>query len=292
MSQTTPSVNQAVIDLYDEYTHAPLPRRDFIRRLAMLLGSSAAAYALLPMLENNYAQAALIDEKDKRLSAEHIEFAGPTGSLKAYLVKPAGNKKSLGSVLVIHENRGLNAHIQDVARRIALAGYNALALDFLSPLGGTPTNEDDARALFAKLDSVQSVANGRAALAYLKALPTSNGKLGCIGFCWGGAMVNQLAVFVPELSAAVCFYGMAPNLLLVPQIKAHLLLHYAGEDERINASRDAYEKALTTHKIIFESFSYEGAQHAFHNDTNAARYNKQAAQLAWKRSLALFKKAL
>ncbi len=292
MSQILPPVNQAVIDLYDEYTHAPLPRRDFIKRLALMLGSSAAAYALLPVLENNYAQAALVDEKDARITAANIEFKGPTGTLKAYLASPSGNARKRGSVLVVHENRGLNAHIQDVARRVAIAGYNALALDFLSPLGGTPSNEDDARALFSKLDAVQSVANGRAALAHLKALPSSNGKLGCVGFCWGGAMVNQLAVFAPELSAAVSFYGMAPELLLVPQIKAHLLLHYAGEDERINASRDAYEKALTTHKIIFESFSYEGAQHAFHNDTNAARYNKQAAQLAWKRSLALFKKAL
>lgn len=292
MNHTVPPVNQEVIDLYDEYTHAPLPRRDFIARLAILLGSSAAAYALLPILENNYAQAALIDEKDKRLSAQHIEFAGPTGPLKAYLVKPAGNKKPLGSVLVIHENRGLNAHIQDVARRVALAGYNALALDFLSPLGGTPSNEDEARALFGKLDSVQSVANGRAALAHLKAMPSSNGKLGCVGFCWGGAMANQLAVFAPELSAAVCFYGMAPNLLLVSQIKAQVLLHYAGEDERINATRATFETALNVNKIVFESFSYEGVQHAFHNDTNTARYNKKAADLAWKRTLGLFKRSL
>jgi carboxymethylenebutenolidase len=292
MKQTIPVINQAVIDLYDEYTHAPLPRRDFITRLGLLLGSSAAAYALLPILENNYAQAALVDENDQRITTESIEFPGPKGSLKAYLAKPASNRKQLGSVLVIHENRGLNPHTQDVARRVAMAGYHALALDFLSPLGGTPSNEDEARALFAKLDSVQSVANGRAALAYLKALPNSNGKLGCVGFCWGGAMVNQLAVFAPELSAAVCFYGMAPNLLLISQIKSQVLLHYAGEDERINATRAAYEKALSANKIAFESFSYEGAQHAFHNDTNTARYNKPAAELAWKRTLALFKRAL
>ncbi len=292
MSQPILPLNQAVIDLYDEYTHAPLPRRDFIGRLAILLGSSAAAYALLPILENNYAQAALIDEKDKRLSVEYIEFAGPTGALKAYLAQPTNTKKSLGSVLVIHENRGLNSHIQDVARRVALAGYNALALDFLSPLGGTPSNEDEARALFAKLDSVQSVANGRAALAYLKALPNNNGKLGCVGFCWGGAMVNQLAVFAPELSAAVCFYGMAPNVLLASQIKAQVLLHYAGEDERINATRATYETALSANKIFFESFIYDGVQHAFHNDTNTARYNKPAAALAWKRTLGLFKRVL
>lgn len=292
MKNTPAPLNQAVIDLYDEYTHAPLPRRDFIKRLAVLLGSSAAAYALLPMLENNYAQAAIVDEKDVRVSAGHIGFPGPRGALKAYMAKPAGNKKKIGSVLVIHENRGLNAHIQDVARRVALAGYNALALDFLSPLGGTPANEDEARALFAKLDQAQSIANGQAALAHLKALPTSNGKLGCVGFCWGGAMANQLAVFAPELAAAVSFYGMAPDTLLVPQIKARLLLHYAGEDERINASRAAYEQALVANHKAFESHAYDGAQHAFHNDTNAARYNKPAAELAWKRTLALFKRTL
>lgn len=287
-----PIVSQAVINLYDEYTHAPLQRRDFIKRLATLVGSSAAAYAMLPLLENNYAMATIIEPNDKRIKAEMIEIDSESGKLKAYLAMPVKHKKKMGSVLVIHENRGLNAHIQDIARRVALAGYNALALDFLSPLGGTPSNEDEARALFSKLDSSQSIINGQSALHYLNKLPSSNGKLGAIGFCWGGGMVNQLAVHTPELNAAVCFYGMAPELTLVPQIKAFMLLHYAGEDERINAGREAYENALKKDHIAFESYTYGGVQHAFNNDTNEARYNKVAADLAWSRSMAMFKEKL
>lgn len=293
MSGKLPVVDQPVIDLYDEYTHAPLDRRDFVKRLATLLGSSAAAYALLPVLENNYAHAALTSETDGRISTRMLEFDGPYGRLKGYLAQPAGkSRKKIGSVLVIHENRGLNPHIQDVARRAALAGYNALALDFLSPLGGTPANEDEARALFQKLDAAQSVANGRAALAYLKALPNSNGKVGAVGFCWGGAMANLLAVNAPDLNAAVSFYGMAPDTVLVPQIKAHVQLHYAGLDERINASREAYEAAMKAHGVDYESYLYDGKQHAFHNDTNVARYDKASAELAWKRTLELFKRTL
>ena len=287
-----PVISKAIISLYDEYTHAPLLRRDFIKRLAALVGSSAAAYAILPMLENNYAMAAIIEPDDKRIKAEMIEIESTTGVLKAYLAQPAKHKKKMGSVLVIHENRGLNAHIQDIARRVALAGYNALALDFLSPLGGTPNNEDEARSLFSKLDTDQSIANGQTALSYLNKLPNSNGKLGAIGFCWGGGMVNQLAVHTPELNAAICFYGMGPDLTLVPQIKAYMLLQYAGEDERINAGREAYENALKKDHIAFESYTYEGVQHAFNNDTNEARYNKAAADLAWSRSMAMFKDKL
>jgi carboxymethylenebutenolidase len=292
MNDKLPVVNQPIIDLYDEYTHAPLDRRDFVKRLAALVGSSAAAYALLPVLENNYAHAALTAESDSRISARMLEFDGPSGRLKAYLAQPARKSRKAGSVLVIHENRGLNPHIQDVTRRAALAGYNALALDFLSPLGGTPANEDEARALFQQLDAAQSVANGRAALAYLKALPNSNGKVGAVGFCWGGGMVNQLAVNAPDLNAAVCFYGMAPDAALVPRIKAHVQLHYAGLDERINASRAGYEAALKAAGVDFESHLYEGKQHAFHNDTNVARYDKASAELAWKRTLDLFKRTL
>ena len=293
MSDKLPVVNQPIIDLYDEYTHAPLDRRDFVKRLAALVGSSAAAYALLPVLENNYAHAALTAEDDARISARLLEFDGPSGTLKGYLAQPAGkSRKKIGSVLVIHENRGLNPHIQDVTRRAALAGYNALALDFLSPLGGTPADEDAARALFPMLDAAQSVANGRAALAYLKALPNSNGKVGAVGFCWGGGMVNQLAVNEPGLDAAVCFYGMAPDTARVPQIKAHVQLHYAGLDERINASRAAYETALKAAGVDFESYLYEGKQHAFHNDVNVARYDRASAELAWKRTLDLFKRTL
>ena len=289
---TTPSdLPQPIIDLYDEYTHAPLDRRVFLKQLASLAGSTAAAYALLPLLENNYAHAALVPESDPRLRTQALEFAGPKGLLKAYLAQPSAKGKR-GSVLVIHENRGLNPHIRDVARRAALAGYNALALDFLSPLGGTPDNEDTAREWFGKLNRAETANNGIAALAYLKALPESNGRIGAVGFCWGGGMVNQLAVFEPDLDAAVCFYGMAPETALVAQIKARLLLHYAGLDERINAGREAYEAAMKAANIRFESFVYEGKQHAFHNDTNTARYDKAAAELAWARTLALFSKTL
>ena len=289
---TTPSdLPQPIIDLYDEYTHAPLDRRVFLKQLASLAGSSAAAYALLPLLENNYAHAALVPESDPRLRTQALEFAGPKGPLKAYLAQPSAKGKR-GSVLVIHENRGLNPHIRDVARRAALAGYNALALDFLSPLGGTPDNEDTAREWFSKLNRAETANNGVAALAYLKALPESNGRNGAVGFCWGGGMVNQLAVFEPDLDAAVCFYGMAPETALVAQIKARVLLHYAGQDERINAGRAAYEAAMKAANIRFESFLYDGKQHAFHNDTNTARYDKAAADMAWTRTLGLFSKTL
>ncbi len=291
MSHDQPALPQPIIDLYDEYTHAPLDRRDFLKRLSVLAGGTAAAYALLPVLENNYAQAALVASEDARLTSGDIVFDGPNGTLKGYLSRPKAPGRR-GSVLVIHENRGLNPHIRDVARRVALAGYNALALDFLSPLGGTPADEDAARALFAKLDRADAAENGLAALAFLKALPSGNGRLGTVGFCWGGAMVNQLAVFAPDLDAAVCFYGMAPDLLLVPQIKARLQLHYAGVDERINAGREPFEAALSRAGVRFESFLYEGKQHAFHNDTNAGRYDKAAAELAWSRTLSLFARAL
>lgn len=289
MSQT--KLPQSVIDLYDEYTHAPLARRDFLKRLASLAGSTAAAYALLPLLENNYAQAGQTIDGDARLVTADIGFSGASGPLKAYLAQPVGEGKR-GSVLVIHENRGLNPYIRDVTRRVALAGYNALALDFLSPHGGTPADEDAARALFAGLDKALAVADGLAALAYLQALPTSNGRLGALGFCWGGGMVNQLAVAAPDLDVAVSYYGMAPETAQVARIKAQVLLHYAGIDERINASRPAYEAALQEAGVRYSSYTYDGAQHAFYNDTNAARYDEAAARLSWERTLALFKQAL
>lgn len=287
----TSRLPQTVIDLYDEYTHAPLDRRVFLKRLATLAGSSAAAYALLPLLENNYAHAGETSDGDKRLKTADITFAGASGPLKGYLARPVDAGKR-GSVLVIHENRGLNPYIRDVARRVALAGYNALALDFLSPLGGTPENEDAARAMFSQLDPKQTIADGLAALAYLKALPDSNGRLGVLGFCWGGAMVNQLAVSAADFDAAVSYYGMAPDSALVKQIKARMLLHYAGVDERINASWPAYETALKAAGIDYLSYVYDGAQHAFYNDTNAARYDKAAADLSWERTLALFRQTL
>ena len=196
------------------------------------------------------------------------------------------------AVMVIHENRGLNPHIEDVTRRIALEGFLALGPDALSPLGGTPVNEDQARDLFQKLDAPKNLNNFIKGLDYLKRREDCNGKLGCIGFCWGGAMANQLAVNVPELKAAIPFYGRQPEASDVPKIKAALMLHYAGADERINAGIPAYEAALKEAGINYQLFMYEGAQHAFHNDTAPTRYNEAAAKLAWSRSIAFLKEKL
>jgi carboxymethylenebutenolidase len=207
-------------------------------------------------------------------------------------VKPADQSGKLPAVIVIHENRGLNPHIRDVARRIALEGFVALAPDFLSPLGGTPSDEDKAREMIGKLDPAKTVANGVATVAFLKGHESSNGKVGAVGFCWGGGLVNQLAVNASDLSAAVAYYGMQPKEEDVSKIHAALLLHYAGQDERINAGIDAYKAALEAAGKPFTIYVYDGVQHAFNNDTSAARYNKEAADLAWGRTVAFFKEKL
>jgi carboxymethylenebutenolidase len=211
--------------------------------------------------------------------------------MKGYIARPKKEAK-YPAVVIIHENRGLNPHIEDVARRAAKAGYLALAPDALSLLGGTPPNEDDARALFQKLDSNQNTTNFAKAFAYLPTRKDCNGKMGCVGFCWGGGLANQLAVHVPELKAAVAFYGSQPNAADVPKIKAALQLHYASLDERIDAGIPAYEAALKENKIVYELYMYEGVNHAFHNDTSAARYNEAAAKLAWQRTLDFWGKYL
>lgn len=281
-------MRQDIISLYDEYTHAPLARREFLRRLALLTGGTAAAMALLPLLENNYAQAAVTAPDDARLSTEHITYPGAEGELRGYLARPTDATGKLPAIIVIHENRGLNAHIEDVARRAALAGYLALAPDMLSPLGGTPTDEDKARELIGQLDPAKTVQNLQATLAYLQNHPDSTGKVGAVGFCWGGGMVNQLAVHAPELAAGVVFYGRSPETAQVATIQAPLLLHYAGLDERINANVPAYEQALKDAGKPYTLYMYENANHAFHNDANAARYDENAAKLAWERTLAFF----
>jgi carboxymethylenebutenolidase len=290
---TTPVITQAMIDAYDEYTHLTLDRRDFMEKLTRLAGSGAAAAAIAPLLAANSAQAAMVAEDDARLKAEDITYPGDMGDMKGYLVQPAAQGGKLPAVIVIHENRGLNAHIKDVARRIALEGFVALAPDFLSPLGGTPADEDNAREMFSELDSDKTVANGVATVAYLKGQEYSNGKVGAVGFCWGGGTVNLLAVNASDLNAAVAYYGAQPkNAEAVAKIKAPLLLHYAGEDTRINAGIDAYKAALEAGGKEFTIYMYEGAQHAFNNDTSAARYNKEAADLAWGRTVAFFKEKL
>ena len=290
MDLRTPSpLDPRIIALYDEYTHRPLPRRVFMQRLAELAGGAAAAVTLLPLLDNNYALAALVDEKDKRLASESITWKGSACEMRGYLARAKAGAKKRGAVIVLHENRGLNAHIMDVARRAALAGFTALAPDLLSPLGGTPANEDEARAGFGKLDREQTVANLVATVAELKRRKDANGRVGIVGFCWGGGMANALATRAPDLAAAAPFYGSAPPAADVPNIKAKLMLHYAGNDTRINGGIADYETALNAAKVSYQKFVYEGVDHAFHNDTAGARYNQAAAELAWSRTMAFFK---
>ncbi|RWD65390.1 MAG: dienelactone hydrolase family protein [Mesorhizobium sp.] len=287
-----PVITQAMIDAYDEYTHLTLDRRRFMEQLTTLAGSGAAAAAIAPILAANSAKAAIVAEDEPRVKGEDITFPGSSGEMKAYLVRPADRSGKVGTVIVIHENRGLNPHIRDVARRVALEGFVALAPDFLSPFGGTPADEDKARDMFTKLDPAQVVADGVATVAYLKGYKDGNGKVGAVGFCWGGGTVNTLAVNAPDLSAGVAYYGMQPKAEDVPKIKAALLLHYAGLDERIDAGIDAYKKALDAAHVEYTVYVYDGVNHAFNNDTSAARYDKKAADLAWGRTIAFLKEKL
>jgi carboxymethylenebutenolidase len=282
-------MNQPIIDLYDEYTHTPLPREVFLKRLALLTGSMTAALQVLPLIEVRAGQGNITSADD--LFTETIQYAGVNGQMEAYVARPK-QMKAYPAVVVIHENRGLNAHIMDVTRRLAKEGYLAIAPNALAPVGGTPANEDEARTLFQQLKQEDSNQNFVLVFDVLKKRPDCNGKLGCIGFCWGGAMANTLAVKVPQLRAAVSFYGRQAAAVDVPQIKAAVQLHYAGLDERVNAGIEVYEKALQDNQIKYELYKYEGAQHAFHNDTAPTRYNEAAAKLAWQRSLTFFNKYL
>ncbi len=279
------------IDLYDKYSHGLLDRRQFLKRLSVLAGSAAAAELLLASLEAGSARADLVPRDDPRLFTQDIKYQGATGEVSAALARPKEDAK-LPAVLVIHENRGLNDHIRDVTRRVALEGFLALAPDALSPVGGTPKDETKAIALIGQLDQPSTIKNFVAAVQYLKTHRNSTEKVGVVGFCWGGAMANQLAVNSPDVAAAVPYYGRQPALEDVPKIKASLLLHYAGIDEAINKGIPAYEAALKKAGVDYRIYIYEGAQHAFNNDTNAARYNKEAAELAWKRTIAFLKEKL
>jgi len=280
-----------MIDLYDEYTHQLLDRREFIERLSVLTGSLAAAIALLPLLENNHAHAEVVPKDDPRLTTSRMKYQGATGEVVAYLARPKGDEKMPG-VVVIHENRGLVPHIEDVTRRVALEGFLALAPDALTPLGGTPEDPEKAPPLIQKLDSQSTVQNYLAAVRYLKTHPGSTGKVGAVGFCWGGAMANQVAVHSPDVLAVVPYYGRQPASEDVSKIKASLLLHYAGLDEGINKGIPAYEEALKKASIDYKIYMYEGAQHAFNNDANPARYNKEAAELSWQRTISFLKEKL
>ena len=288
----TPTISQEMIALYDEYTHVTLDRRSFMEKLTRLAGSAAAAAAIAPMIAANPAKAALVATDDPRLTTEEPVFPGSGGKVSGYLALPAKPASRLPGVVVIHENRGLNPHIEDVTRRLALEGFIALAPDFLSPYGGTPADDNKVRDLFQKIDMAQVTANAVAAANFLRREPRSNGKVGTIGFCWGGGVVNQLAVADPALGAAVAYYGQQPAAADVPKIKAKLMLHYAGLDDRIDAGIPAYEKALKAAGVQYQIYMYEGVNHAFNNDTSDARYNKAAADLAWSRTVGFLRDAL
>lgn len=284
-------MDQKVIDLYDDYAHGRTSRREFLDQLNKAAGSTVAAMTLLSLLENNYAIAQTIPETDPRLVTSKVEYESPAGKVMGYLAEPKDGKKH-PAVIVVHENRGLNPHIQDVTRRLAVEGFLALAPDALSPAGGTPADEPKAIELIGKLVPTETTARFAAAVPFLAKHAGSTGKVGVVGFCWGGGMANQLAAAGTSLNAAVAYYGMQLPATDVPKITAPLLLHYASLDQRINAGIADYETALKANNKPYELYMYEGANHAFNNDTNAARYHTEAARLAWGRTIAFLKKYL
>ena len=290
-SRETPKITREMINLFDDYTHLSLDRRKFMDNLAKLAGSMGAATVAASMMASNAQAQGLVPEDDARLVTADIVYPGAKGEMKGYLASPAEGGP-FGAVIVVHENRGLNAHTKDVARRMALEGFVTLAPDFLSDLGGTPADEEAARPMFQNLSATDVAANGVATLTFLAAHEKSNGKVGAMGFCWGGGTVNNLAVAAPELRAAVPYYGGQPNPESVAAIKAKVMAHYGGLDDRINAGIPEFEAALKAAGIDHQIFIYEGANHAFNNDTSAARYDKAAADLAWSRTVALFKEEL
>ncbi len=287
-------VRAAAIALYDRFTHEGMDRRAFMGELTRIAGSTAAASVLLGSIAADPAAAAVIAADDPRVKGRRMSWPLAGGeTMKGYQAEPRRLPARLGSVLVIHENRGLNAHIEDVARRIAVAGYRALAPDFLSPLGGTPADQDAARTTIAKLDLARSTTAAVQMLRLLGDLPGANGKVGAIGFCWGGAFVNRLAVAAGnKLHAGVSYYGPAPALAEAAKVEAPLLIHLAGQDGRVNATGEPWIEALKAAGKNVEGHVYQGAEHAFNNDTSAERYDKAAADLAWQRSLAFFDKHL
>lgn len=284
---TQVEIDQRVFDLYDEYCHGRLDRREFLARAAMVAGGLAMAQALLP----RYAQAQTVSFTDERIRARYVTYPSPggtSGTMRGYLVRPSG-AGPFPAVLVIHENRGLNPYIEDVARRLAVEGFLALAPDGLFPVGGYPGNDDDGRDLQARLDQNKLRMDMRNSATWLKAHELSSGRLGITGFCWGGTTTNALAVALgAEVRAAVPFYGAAPETAGVPAIRAPLLIHYAEKDERINAMWPGYEAALKANGIPYEAHVYPGTQHGFHNNSTP-RYDEAAAKLAWERTLAHFR---
>jgi carboxymethylenebutenolidase len=284
------TVDNRIIDLYNEYVHTALPRREFLTRLVSIAGSSAAAMGALAFLEPNYAQARQVEPDDKRLKAEKIEFDGPQGKVKAYVAMPRKLKSGATApgVLVIHENRGLNEHIEDVARRAALGGYIAIAPDGLSVAGGAPADQEAARDLFARTDAARIAGDVLAGVPWLVKHSLCNGKIGAVGFCYGGGLALRAAIETEGVDAAVCFYGRQLTAEETQRLKVPVLLNYAGSDERINAGIPAFRAALDTVGVAYSLNMYPGTQHGFHNDSSAARYNEPAAKLAWRRTMDFF----
>jgi carboxymethylenebutenolidase len=288
-----PRYDQELFNLFDRYVHGYIDRRAFLDGAARFATAGVTAAMLLDALSPRFAEAQQVAKDDKRLFAETVGYESPQGSgkMRGYLVKPAKLHGKVPAVLVVHENRGLNPHIEDIARRVALEGFLAFAPDALTPLGGYPGDEDKARALFAKLDQAKTREDFVAAAAWLKKRPECNGHLGVVGFCYGGGIANMLATRLPDLDGAVPFYGVQPKEDEVAHIKAPLQLHYAENDERINAGIPAYEAALKANHVKYELWKYPGTQHGFNNDTTP-RYDKAAAALAWQRTIDFFKKHL
>jgi carboxymethylenebutenolidase len=278
-----------VMQLFDQYVHGGIDRRAFLAGAAKYASAGVSAAAMLQMLNPRFAEAQQIKPDDARIKAQRVEYSSPKGNgkVRGYLVMPAKVSGKLPAVLVIHENRGLNPHIEDIARRVALENFIAFAPDALSPVGGYPGDEDKARELFSKLDPAKAREDFIAATAYLKSLPECTGKFGAVGFCYGGSIVNMLATQLPDLAAAVPFYGGQPKAEDVARIKAPLLVHYAANDERVNAGWPAYETALKAAGVKYEMFTYAGTQHGFNNDTTP-RFDEAAAKLAWGRTIAFF----
>jgi len=291
--QTASDFHPEVLKLFDSYVHGGIDRRGFLDGAARFAVGGVSAAALVEALSPKFAQAQQVKPDDGRLRAERVEFESPRGyaKVRGYLVRPANASGPLPTVLVVHENRGLNPHIEDIARRLALDNFIAFAPDGLSPLGGYPGDEDKARALFAKLDQGKTEEDFVAAATWLRGVSGASGKLAAVGFCWGGGVCNMLATRVPELVAAVPFYGEAPALDKVAAIKAQLLLFFAENDDRINAAWPPYEAALKTAKVRYEAFKYPGTQHGFNNNTTP-RYDADAAKQAWQRTVAFFNKTL
>jgi carboxymethylenebutenolidase len=275
-----------LLRLFDRYVHGGISRREFLDGAAKFAVGGLTAAAILESLSPNYALAQQVPKDDKRIRTDYITYPSPKGygSVRAYLVRPADARGKLPGVVVVHENRGLNPYIEDVARRLGVAGFLAIAPDELTPVGGYPGDDDKGRELQATLDPQKMIEDFVAAALYLKSHSECTGKVGVVGFCYGGGVANALAVRLPELAAAVPFYGMQPPIADVPKIKAPLLIHYAATDERINAGWPAYEAALKANKVPYTAFIYEGTNHGFHNDTTP-RYDPAAATLAWDRTL-------